>query len=206
MANLSIARKLTRMYEGGYSPGFTGSGETYAGIDRTYGSPNWPGWKIIDRIPNKYPKQVFNNPQLDKLVENYYAGRWAGSGIAAIKEQTLANMLWDFYFHKPAIAIAAANTTALQLDEEATTSSNKLTDDVLQLMNDKPQEMYSGIYKLRIRHYNNTWMNRIGKTLIKYTTTKKGLLARARKFPAPENFMPQVNNNYGFIDAYNILL
>lgn len=186
MASFNIARSVVKNNEGGYSPGFKGSGETYKGIDRKYGAPYWPGWKILDRIPNKKEHDVFNNAALEHLVEEFYLNKmWRPSRAGDIQDQQLATMFYDFYFHKPAIAVAAANAAALQINSEAVTSGNRLTDEVIRIINTSPSDAYRTIYNLRIQHYQNKWMNKIGKTNIRYTTTQEGLLNRAMRFAAP---------------------
>lgn len=181
MASFKTAAKIVLKGEGGYNKGFTGSGETYKGIDRNH-TKNWPGWRIIDRIPNKNNNQVFANYQLDKLVDDFYKSKmWDVLRADKIKDQQLANMLFDFYFHKPAVAILAANTAALETyPGTLQINDNKISLQVIDLMNDYPAEMFAKIKDLRVKHYNNEWKNKEFKAF--YTTTKKGLLNRANKF------------------------
>lgn len=198
MASFNLARDKVKINEGGYSPGFNGSGETYKGIDRKYGAPHWPGWKILDRISNKKEHDVFRNPTLELLVEDFYLNKmWRPSRAGEMKDQALATMYYDFYFHKPAVAIAAANLAALQINPSAVSNNNRLTDDVIRAINNSPEDVYRTVYNLRIQHYQNKWMNKIGKTNIRYTTTQKGLLNRAMRFPAPAATATQ------FVDAFS---
>jgi hypothetical protein len=181
MARFDLAAKIVLKGEGGYNKGFTGSGETYKGLDRNH-TATWAGWKIIDRIKNKRKDQIFPNPELDSLVKQFYKTKmWDVIRGDKIQDQQLANMLFDFYFHKPLVAITAANKAAIETyPGTLQVNDRKLTLNVIDVMNDYPADMFAKIQELRLKHYNNEWMNKEVKAF--YTTTRKGLLNRANKF------------------------
>lgn len=182
MANFSNARNKVRKWEGGWSAGFTGSGETYKGFDRNY-NKDWAGWKIIDKIPNKKQGQIFNNAALEKLVDDlYYNKYWIPSRAAEIINDDLSSFFFDFYFHKPLQAVVAASTAAKELKPGIAIADNKLTNSVIAVMNEDPAAVYKRMYQLRELHYMNKWMNKVGKNTYIYKVSQKGLLNRLYDF------------------------
>ena len=168
--------------EGGYAYAYGKSGETYMGIDRLH-QPGWPGWKIIDQYKRTVgpvgAKQVIKDERLFKLVFKFYHDLfWPASKAGLLSNQQLANMYFDFYFHKPAIAQAALIKAA---------NKNNFSDAV-KFANVWPAYVYQRLFKLRILHYNNQWMNGEGKNRIYYKPGKSGsqagVLARANRYPA----------------------
>ena len=190
MADFNISREFTKTNEGGYNRATFGSGETYKGIDRLKGGPaakNWQGWKIIDAWKSKYgiPKEesTLPIPELDILVNKFYKDNvWNKSGTQFINNQQLANFYYDFYFHKPAIAVAAMNDICKQLNPNIIVNSNTVSTAVVNIVNALPGVVYSSLYKLRVLHYNNKYLN--DRFRIKYKSAQKGLLARVAKFPS----------------------
>jgi len=90
--------------EGGYvdDPQDRG-GETYRGIARRF-QPDWPGWRIIDRItaraPGDFQADAAEVGELDRLVEAFYRERfWARYGLGQLRDQALANKVFSFLIH-----------------------------------------------------------------------------------------------------------
>lgn len=98
-ANFKISMDYILAHEGYYvkDPDDKG-GETYCGITRVY-QPNWLGWKYIDR-QKKYGKIKWNthiaDRMLDFYVQDYYLDLWVTEDFFSIKDQHIANYLFDF--------------------------------------------------------------------------------------------------------------
>lgn len=107
MSDFKTALKIALSHEGGYAnvPGDTG-GETYRGISRN-NWPAWRGWGIIDKSKPKH-NQVLKDKQLAGLVEVfYYEHFWKPIQGDRIHDQSVANLLMDFYIHSGYHAIKA---------------------------------------------------------------------------------------------------
>lgn len=200
LAVYNIARSKVRKLEGGYNKGFTGSGETYRGIDRLY-NKSWPGWAIIDTIPNKKLNQFFNNPALEKSVDDWhYTKYWIPSRAAELSNEDLSIFYFDFYFHKPLQARVAMNTAAKEINPSVKTNEARLTDEVLAVANANPFRVYERVWALRELHYNNKWLNKGSGWSAVYTTSKRGVIARLNSFPKSLDQKKKSNN---IRDAFN---
>lgn len=113
MADFSIAyNKFIKPAEGGYAnvQGDKG-GETYAGISRVF-HPTWTGWEFIDT----YKKQngaIPNNktfPSLADQVEGFYMDMWSTVKLSQVKNQDVANIIFDFYVNSEKTAIKKVQT------------------------------------------------------------------------------------------------
>jgi hypothetical protein len=188
MAIKSIAILKTAENEGGYAKPYGNSGETYAGVDRLH-VPNWPGWKIIDAYKaTKGLRQyqfIKNDVQLDTYVQLAYQKYWDSSRAELIKNTELANFYFDFYFHKPAIAVGFANEIARALNTTVVTNKSFLTNEVAYVINANAVEVYGKLYKMRMSHYSIGLhpQNYTGEKL-KYIKSKNGLITRVKKYPA----------------------
>ena len=197
MASAAEPIKKSLINEGGYVPAFNVNGETYKGIDRKQ-QPNWPGWKIIDQYKRQraIPKYaVLKNAVLDNLVLDFYNKNfWPKSKAGFLSNQAFAENYFDFYFHKPAIAVAAL----LEASGTGTLA------DAIYYANQNPTETYSKFYNLRVAHYNNNWMNGSGKNRIYYKPGKGGTqatqLRRAKSYPAT---LATVTPKYNFSSFLN---
>jgi lysozyme family protein len=103
MADFEKAYKITILAnEGGYNPG-KGEKETYMGIDRG-ANPHWSGWPLIDKIKADHPGITAHemnivlggNAGLQADIKNFYkAGYWDTAKLDQVKDQQLANNLFD---------------------------------------------------------------------------------------------------------------
>lgn len=197
MASAAVPIQKSLVHEGGYDPGFSVNGETYKGIDRLQ-QPTWPGWKIIDAYKRqkglkKYA--VIKDARLDALVLDFYKNKfWSVSRSGELSNQQFAENYFDFYFHKPAVAVAALKAAA---------GVSSLTE-AITAANDNPAEVYKNFFALRIKHYSNQWMNGSGKNRIYYKPGKGGTqdtqLRRARSYPAT---LETYSNNFKGFLKYN---
>lgn len=202
MANIPAILDVVLTNEGGYNCAFTGSGETYRGIDRKY-SQQWAGWPIIDAAKRmgridascKKNEQDYYTPTLNALTKQWYTAKLQTAGnLNKIQNQTLANFVADFWWHKPARAVAIANMVALQIQQQEAesfyymglqvkTDVNRFTDSVIEVMNLYADLFYKYLRQYRVQYYNNpqsfskSWTE-------KFTTSLRGLLIRTYSFPS----------------------
>lgn len=193
MANVNDSIKIILRNEGGYNCAYGTSGETYKGIDRNYSS-NWQGWQIIDTAKatekldakcSRRGEQTIKNTQLDSLVNGWYLQNllpYFNNKLSNISNQTLANFIADFVWHKPYRAIYIANSIANQLQPGVITSINYLTPQVLQVINNNASTFYKMFYQKRLQYYNNPKsINNNWDEL--FIASKNGLINRVKKFP-----------------------
>lgn len=86
----------------GYFANLTGDpgGETYSGVARNI-FPNWSGWYWVDQYVNaKGGLTNMNNneqiPNADGAVRDFYNDLWNQNFMNQIKDQNVANILFDF--------------------------------------------------------------------------------------------------------------
>lgn len=108
MANFEKAyHDVIQPNEGGYvnNPNDKG-GETYAGIARKF-NPNWTGWTYID-FKKKTSGTIKRNtkfPDIEYLVIEFYKNRWNGLRLDEIKNQKVAEFIFDFHVHSQTTGI-----------------------------------------------------------------------------------------------------
>lgn len=197
MANFTDTLKIILRNEGGYNCAFTGSGETYKGIDRNYSS-NWQGWQIIDNLKRtgrvdaqcrKRGEQYIYSSLLDKLVTQWYATILLPyfSNYTGIRNQTLATFLADFVWHKPYRAIAITNSIVQRINPGVVTNSNYITQDAINTINRNSTTFYTMLRNSRIAYYKNPQSFNSNWSEV-FTTTQQGLLNRVNSFPKTLTF------------------
>lgn len=86
-----------RKWEGNYSNlEFDKGGETYGGIARNF-NKQWNGWYVIDK--HKKDCTVYWNkhiPEVEEWVLDYYYEIWINDNYYLIKNQTIANYIFDY--------------------------------------------------------------------------------------------------------------
>lgn len=177
MANKTAAILLTAQNEGGYAPAFGKSGETYGGVDRLH-QPGWAGWAVVDS--SRKVKGAFI-PAANPYLISFYDKFWKSSGAAGINNQALANFYFDFFFHKPAIAVAFMNDIAAPYVRN--TNTYTLSPAVIKFINNNENAVYAALWQKRYNHYNSSEMpvSYNGKK-INYKKSKTGLLRRVNKY------------------------
>ncbi len=187
MSNLAAARVKTKKWEGGYAKAYGTSGETYGGVDRKY-NPNWKGWVIVDAYKKQYGAikdgTHLNNPILDKIVEDTMKLKyWVPSRAELLKNQDLASFYFDFYFHKPAVAVMAMNDVAKSIVTNTATNKSYLTPQVINVSNTHTAKVYEQLWLKRELHYNNKYLNKDskGKSIL-YLKSKRGVLNRLNDY------------------------
>lgn len=115
MATFTTAyEKYIKPWEGGYvnNPADKG-GETYAGIARNF-NPTWSGWSYIDEVKQKSGSIKTNTkfPAIQDKVDNFYLlAMWEPNKFGQIKNQDVANILFDWYVNSGS---NAANTKGVE--------------------------------------------------------------------------------------------
>lgn len=99
MATFADADRIRKANEGLYNPGGKGILETYAGIDRG-ANPKWSGWPIIDALKPRSTTAMNNALAVNKLLQEaiikfYAANYWTPLRLSEIKDQQLANNIYD---------------------------------------------------------------------------------------------------------------
>lgn len=192
MANFNTSLKVILKNEGGYNCAFTGSGETYKGIDRNY-SQDWAGWKIIDAAKKSGKlstsckgEPILKDSQLDALVNGWYSQQllpYFGNNFGTINNQYLANFIADFMWHKPYRTLPIANAIIKNIQPTAAINDNFLTADSIKVINNNSSLFYTTLYNKRLQYYknpksmNSSWNEKFIKSL-------QGLLTRVTRFPS----------------------
>ncbi|MBI9063287.1 MAG: hypothetical protein JEZ14_15000 [Marinilabiliaceae bacterium] len=100
MALFEQTFEKTLKHEGGYSNHSKDKGgETYKGIARKHW-PDWPGWRIVDRIKKQYPNGHFKanldgSTQLNELVAAFYRSEFWDKLSCIHMPQAIADELFD---------------------------------------------------------------------------------------------------------------
>lgn len=95
-ASFREAYEYVRGFEGNYvNIRLDRGGETYGGITRKY-NPEWYGWRYVDKYPNIRHTFV---PEAEFWVMDYYLTIWVKEGFYKIKNQQVANYLFDMRIH-----------------------------------------------------------------------------------------------------------
>lgn len=183
MSDFNITYQKIISNEGGYSPAFGMSGETYKGIDRKY-FPSWQGWQMVDAVKPLRNGAIINNADLENYVKDFYMD-YLGKlcNLPAINNQTLADFTGDFLIHKLYDCVKVINVTAQHLNPLVPISFTEVTDDVIALMNQLTTQFYSAFYNNRVAYYENP-----GTFGSKYKKFSPGIITafinRVRTFPA----------------------
>lgn len=177
MAAFSIAySQYIQPWEGGYAwvDGDAG-GETYAGIARNF-NPKWAGWVAIDfeKHRQKVDKLKHNSilPGVQGMVNEFYKSLWDAYGFDSIKNQAIANILFDF-----AVNSGRGNLIALLMRIFKGVTS--LPAFIASINADKkPDVLHDTIKAARVQFYND-----IVKAKPSQAKFLKGWLARINSFP-----------------------
>lgn len=124
MGNFSEAYKLTGHNEGGYSNNADDhGGETYAGISRKFW-PNWPGWALVDKAKAFAKSTPLINHWLDQngiepyVAAFYKANFWDANKLDLVKDQQLANNIYDFGVNSGVVKAAKALQEVLKVSND----------------------------------------------------------------------------------------
>lgn len=161
--------------EGGYSnhPNDRGA-ETYGGITRKF-NPDWEGWTFIDfyKRTRGFPAHNQKFPELTELVKEFYGEKWDGQRFDEIKNQQLADLLFDYYVHSGSHAIKAVQKI------QGVTSDGIIGPVTLKAINSaNPSQLYTALLNERKSYLKNIvtedasqtvflagWMNRLDNFL-----------------------------------------
>lgn len=148
MADFNNAFESTVGLEAGWN--FENGAQTYKGINRK-GWPGWPGWILIDQFIAKNGKpsqgQYFSSPELDKLVVSFYKKNyWDRIAGDYIKNQLIANFLYDFYVNSNSALVLVNKGLGAR-------PGSFINEDSLKIINERPAFAYQVMYNLRKQHY-----------------------------------------------------
>lgn len=107
MADFNPAYKIIRAHEGNYVNHKLDAGkETYAGIARKFW-PSWIGWQAVDeyKLKNGEPKRNQLISVAEPFVAAFYKRLWDGQKFSEIKNQSIANIIYDFMINSGSLGI-----------------------------------------------------------------------------------------------------
>lgn len=107
-----MAFPIIQKHEGYYAnhPNDKG-GETYAGIARNY-NKGWYGWFLIDKEKLKRKLKVNERlPALDQYVKLFYSTWWDTLSLSVIKDQNVANFVFDFIVNSSSTGVKYVEET-----------------------------------------------------------------------------------------------
>jgi len=125
-------------------------GETYAGITRRW-NPQWEGWQFVDEAkPLKQCDSV--GGLVPHYVLDYYLTIWVREGFYLIKDQQVANYLFDFRIHG---TIGTKIITRVMKDMGAKIEvTNDMTEDITRAANSLNKKLFlRKLQKSRIEFY-----------------------------------------------------
>lgn len=164
MSNFPYAIEEPLKSEGGYAndpkdPG----GETYRGISRK-AYPDWEGWAILDRVPNKKYNQVF--PELESAVKTFYFNeKWVKFNLDKVTDKDIAAAALDTVIQhgKGASLIQQA---LQRLGHPVTVDGRIGPDTVAHLNKTPPKDFLASLYDVREGYYKG--LVRTNPDLVKF--------------------------------------
>lgn len=116
-ASFREAYQYVRVFEGNYvNIPLDKGGETYGGITRKY-NPEWYGWRYVDQYPNIRHTFV---PEAEFWVMDYYLTIWVKEGFYKLRNQQVANYLFDMRVHLSKYrAIKLLNSQGIETSDES---------------------------------------------------------------------------------------
>lgn len=155
----------------GYNPNDQGA-QTYNGI-WSKAWPSWPGWKIINAIPNKKRGQTFydTHPELEQLAKSFYKTYWLPLQVDQLNNLQVAQMLADISTQhggwKKIVAAGVYGGNPL-------TGPATYTVDTIAKINSNPQLYYKQIAEKRLFYSTHV--------KLKNEADRKGIINRAQKY------------------------
>lgn len=209
-ANFNISKGVTKDLEGGYwnDPS---AGHTYNGITFRY-FPKWEGWKILFSLANrrfggiaKTPRYtLFNDEKLSAAVDGFKKREFWDKFIGdnRLLNQDIANFIYDFVFHKKFDAIAVVNHTAKSMNKNVGIRNDRLSDQVVQLINNNQVIFYTALRNNRKLYYQNP-KNIPGTKSRAFSRSLSNAFIRDRvnKFPATT----KATQGFAFFSPFNTL-
>lgn len=187
MAKFEIAEKITGLNEGGYAnnPSDKG-GETFAGIARVHW-PKWLGWKYIDQYKKDYAvaktsgrtklslaawvnaSAAVETEPVSKLISEFYrVNFWEINRLGEIKDQQIANTVYDFGVNSGKGRAAKYIQEVVKVNPDgkigeftikAINNSNYET--TYTLYNSKRETFYKSIAKGNQAQFLKSWLSRL---------------------------------------------
>lgn len=164
MAVSAPAKKITTRAEGFYAWIYGDAGqETYVGITRAF-NPEWPGWAVIDAYKKKMgiigtsPSNTFKNntqiPGMDPYVDAFYEAWWNKLGLSAIKDQSVANIIFDFIVNSSSTGTLQVETVLQNIFHANLKADRTFDQQTINLINaQNPTSLYNAIRDARVALY-----------------------------------------------------
>lgn len=181
MADFDTSLQKVLANEGGYrfvswDPG----GETYQGISRVY-NPTWPGWVAIDKIKAETGTistgKMF--PELWPLVKNFYQTFWNSISGDAINNQSLADLIFDFYIQSGYAVKEIQKAINGLISPNSIATDNNLGSITLGFINSlNPSKLNNAILDQRLSYYTSL----LNQGIIS-PNDWQGILNRLKQFP-----------------------
>lgn len=162
MSDFNTALRITLHYEGGYSNNKADSGGmTIAGISRN-NNPNAKIWAFVDAYIAQHglahiSADLFGSPDFMALVGDFYkANYWDVNRLSDIKDQQLANVVFDFGVNSGTGRSARFLQQAVNMTTTKTIAvDGAIGNGTIAAVNSLPaQLLYSNFNKLREDKYN----------------------------------------------------
>lgn len=185
MAKFEIAEAITGRNEGLYANNTADKGgETYAGIARNFW-PKWEGWTTIDEIKRTKGKTaaVINanaksNTLLTRQISDFYkANFWDVIRLDFIKDQQIANTVYDFAVNSGVARAAKYLQMAFNAVDESTKDDIKVDgqvgsktisavnsadpEDIHRVYNALRESFYRSIAKGNQAQFLKSWLSRL---------------------------------------------
>lgn len=181
-------KKYIQPFEGGYiNNPLDKGGETYAGIARNF-HPTWSGWAYIDE-QKKFGTIPTNRkfPAIQDKVDNFYLfGQWQPNNFHLIKNQDVANILFDWFINSGSNAAYTKGVETYGVDEILNRDfgfklplDSKFDTATINAINSVDStKLYNTIKQERIKFYNALVKNNPSQEAF-----LKGWLRRINTFP-----------------------
>lgn len=127
--------------------------ETYSGITRKY-NPKWYGWKYIDKYKrNGKVKWNTRIQELDYWVLDFYLDIWVKEGFYKLKDQSVANYLFDFRVHAGYAGVKTVKKVMKEMGYEVDVDKVFTEDNLLLINKINKRKFLKKLKKERISYY-----------------------------------------------------
>lgn len=182
MAQFAPAYKLERKHEGYYvNNAADKGGETYAGVARNFHG-TWVGWNVLDRYKSQIGRSLKTNeqvPGMEPYVEAFYKAIWDGKNFAAINNQDVANIVYDWFINSGSSGTKGVQKVLNTFFQKALSVDGGFGTATISAINSvDPAKLNNAIKDARIAFYNSLVARDPSQSVF-----LKGWMARINSFP-----------------------
>jgi lysozyme family protein len=149
------------VYEGYYANVMHDKGrETYAGITRRY-NPEWRGWLHIDnykRVRKIHHNEKIEDILIDHWVLDYYLDIWVREGFYKLRDQEVANYLFDFRINAT-VGTKITKKVIREMGYDIEINNHFTEGDMWFVNKMSKKELLNKLKKRRVRFYNGIVSN-----------------------------------------------